>query len=93
MSRPDAHVGPEGTPMERDRDQAKRQGVERELQERATEEERQWRGSTPREDVLERALEVEPGVEQHAGEDSGATYEAPPPEAGPPHDPDQGEPE
>jgi hypothetical protein len=79
--------------MERDRDETKRQGVEREIQERATEEERQWRGSTPPEDVMERALEVEPGVERHAGEDSGATYETPPPAAGPAHDPDQGEPE
>lgn len=45
--------------------------VERELEEHATDEERQRRGSTPREDVLERALEIEPGVEQHAGEDPG----------------------
>jgi hypothetical protein len=60
--------------MERDRDEAERERVERELRERATEKERQWRGSTPPEDVLERALEVEPaepGVERHAGEDPG----------------------
>lgn len=63
--------------MERERDEAERQRVERELRERATEEERQWRGSTPPEDVMERALEIEPGVEQHAGEDPGV---APDPE-------------
>lgn len=48
-----------------------RTDVERELAEHATDEERQRRGSTPDEDVLERALEVEPGVEQHLGEDAG----------------------
>lgn len=79
--------------MERDRGEAKRQGVERELRDRATEEEREWRGSTPTEDVMERALEVEPGVEQHAGEDPGTSAE--PERTGPPpaHDPDRGEPE
>jgi hypothetical protein len=48
-----------------------RADVERELRERATEEERQRRGSTPDEGLLERALDVEPGVEQHMGEDAG----------------------
>ena len=66
--------------MERDRDEAERQGVGRELEERATEEVRQWRGASPPEDVMERALEVEPGVEQHAGEDSGALPERSEPE-------------
>jgi hypothetical protein len=65
--------------MERDRG-GERERAERELEERANDEARQWRGSSPTEDVLERALEVEPGVEQHAGEDSGAL-------------PDRGEPE
>ncbi len=71
---------PRLTRMERDSDETERQRVERELQERATEKERRWRGSTPPEDVLERALDVEPaepGVERHAGEDPGA---APAPE-------------
>ena len=36
--------------------------VQRELDERATERKRQWSGSTPTEDVMERALEVEPGA-------------------------------
>ncbi|HET8541779.1 MAG TPA: hypothetical protein VFL83_18020 [Anaeromyxobacter sp.] len=81
--------------MERDRGRPDRRGVERELQERATEEERQRRGPTPTEDVMERALEIEPGVEQHAGEDPGVAAD---PERertgpGPEHDPDQGEPE
>jgi hypothetical protein len=49
----------------------KRTDVERELRERATEERRQGSGSTPTEDLMERALEVEPGVEWHAGEDAG----------------------
>jgi hypothetical protein len=49
----------------------KRTDVERELSERATEERRQGSGAMPTEDVLERALEVEPGVEWHAGEDAG----------------------
>lgn len=48
-----------------------RSDVERELERHATDEERQRRGSTPTEDVLERALEIEPGVEQHVGEDAG----------------------
>lgn len=79
--------------MERDRGEAGRQGVERELRERATEEEREWRGSTPTEDVMERALEVEPGVEQHAGEDPGTAAEPERTGPPPPHDPDRGEPE
>jgi hypothetical protein len=66
--------------MERDRDEVKREEVARQLEERATDDERQWRGSTPTEDVMERALEVEPGVEQHAGEDSGALPERGEPE-------------
>lgn len=45
--------------------------VERELERRETEESRQRRGSTPPERLVERALEIEPGVEQHAGEDAG----------------------
>ncbi len=49
----------------------KRGDVERELEEQATDERRQSRGSTPTEDTVERALDVEPGVEQHAGEDAG----------------------
>jgi hypothetical protein len=49
----------------------KRTDIERELSERATEERRQWSGSTPTEDVVERALDVEEGVEWHAGEDAG----------------------
>jgi hypothetical protein len=48
-----------------------RQDIERELEEYATDEERQRRGSTPTEDVMERAMETEPGVEWHAGEDAG----------------------
>jgi hypothetical protein len=52
-----------------------RQDIEREIDERATDEVRQRSGSTPTEDLLERALEDEPdhepGVEWHAGEDAG----------------------
>jgi hypothetical protein len=48
-----------------------RQDIERELAEHASDEERQRRGSAPTEDVIERALEPEPGVEWHAGEDAG----------------------
>lgn len=48
-----------------------RKDVERELEGHATDEERQRRGSTPTEDGVERALEVEPGVEWHSGEDAG----------------------
>jgi hypothetical protein len=43
--------------------------VERELEHRATEEKRQWSGSTPTEDVMERALET--GEEDGAGEEEG----------------------
>jgi hypothetical protein len=54
----------------------RREDVERELRERESEEARQRSGSTPTEDVVERALaleplEVEEGVEWHAGEDAG----------------------
>ncbi len=49
----------------------KRGDVEREIEEQATDEQRQRRGATPTEDVVERALEIDPGVEQHAGEDAG----------------------
>lgn len=48
-----------------------REAIERALEERRTERARQWSGSTPPERLVERALEVEPGVEQHAGEDAG----------------------
>jgi hypothetical protein len=54
-----------------DPDREERESVERALEERAREVKRQDGGSTPTEDVLERALEVEPGVEWHAGEDAG----------------------
>lgn len=53
------------------RKRGERSDVEREIEKHATDEERQRRGSTPPEDVLERALEIEPGVEQHVGEDGG----------------------
>lgn len=53
------------------KDRGAREAVEREIEERNTEASRQWRGSTPPERVVERALEIEPGVEQHAGEDAG----------------------
>lgn len=49
----------------------RRDDVERELAERARDEKRQASGSTPTEDVMERALGAEPGVERHAGEDAG----------------------
>jgi hypothetical protein len=52
-------------------DPRERAEVQRELERRETDEERQRRGSTPPEPVIERALEIEPGVEQHAGEDAG----------------------
>jgi hypothetical protein len=45
--------------------------IERALAERETDEARQSRGTTPPERLIERALEVEPGVEVHAGEDAG----------------------
>jgi hypothetical protein len=42
--------------------------VERALEQRATEEKRQWSGSTPTEDAVERALESdEPTGQQGAG--------------------------
>jgi hypothetical protein len=47
-----------------------RKDVERELEERATEEKRQWSGSTPTEDVMERALREEDGAERK-DDDSG----------------------
>ena len=49
-----------------------REEVARELDERTKEDVRQRSGSTPTEDVLERAFEIEPGVERHAGEDPGS---------------------
>jgi hypothetical protein len=45
----------------------KAEGIERELEQRATEEKRQWSGSTPTEDLMERALEAEP-EERGAGD-------------------------
>jgi hypothetical protein len=42
---------------------------------------------------VERALEVGPGVEQHAGEDPGVASDPERVGPGPPHDPDRGEPE
>jgi hypothetical protein len=53
------------------KDREARERVERELAEHRTEESRQRRGSMPPEHVVEQALEIEPGVEQHAGEDAG----------------------
>jgi hypothetical protein len=47
------------------------EAVRRALDEREQEEKRQRGGSTPTEDVLTRALELENGVEWHAGEDAG----------------------
>ncbi len=55
--------------------EAGRREIERELAERATEQRRQGSGSTPTEDVMERALETGPGVEWHAGEDAGEVPE------------------
>lgn len=49
-----------------------REELSRALDERRKEEVRQRSGSTPTEDVLERAFDVEPGVERHAGEDPGS---------------------
>jgi hypothetical protein len=42
---------------------------------------------------MERALDVEPGVEQHAGEDPGVASDPGRAGPGPAHDPDRGEPE
>lgn len=71
-------MGPTGQGGERER-------IERELERHATDEARQRRGSTPPEDVMRRALELEthdpgaepaePGVEWHAGEDAGEVPE------------------
>jgi hypothetical protein len=52
-----------------------RRDVERELGERATDEKRQSSGSTPSEETMRRAMEIEPGVEWHAGEDAGEVPE------------------
>jgi hypothetical protein len=52
--------------------------LERALEERKDERTRQSSGSTPTEDVLERAFEYEPGVERHAGEDPGGVTESEP---------------
>ena len=52
-------------------DPRERTALERELERRSTEQRRQSSGSTPPEELVERALEIEPGVEQHAGEDAG----------------------
>jgi hypothetical protein len=49
------------------RDRAEPERVER----RGTEESRQQGGSSPPGRPAERALDIEPGVEQHAGEDAG----------------------
>jgi hypothetical protein len=64
--------------MERVSQGSEREKIERELEEHATEHERQRRGSTPSEDVMKRAMEVEPepGVEWHAGEDAGEVPDA-----------------
>jgi hypothetical protein len=51
--------------------------VERKSSERAAEKRRQGSGAMPPEDAAGRALEVEPGVEWHVGEDAG---EVPSPE-------------
>jgi hypothetical protein len=48
-----------------------REQVQRELDEPARGEKRQQGGSTPAEDGAERVLDLEPGVEWHAGEDAG----------------------
>lgn len=52
-------------------DPGERAARERELEKRNTEASRPSRGSTPPERLVDRVLEVEPGVEQHAGEDAG----------------------
>jgi hypothetical protein len=48
-----------------------REALERALEERNTERTRRSSGSMPPEQLIERALDIEPGVEQHAGEDAG----------------------
>ncbi len=55
--------------------EAGRRELERELAERTNEQKRQGSGSTPTEDLIERALETGPGVEWHAGEDAGEVPE------------------
>jgi len=57
--------------MTEPKDRREREALERALEERSTEQRRQSSGSTPPEQLIERALEIEPGVEQHAGEDAG----------------------
>jgi len=57
--------------MTEPKDRREREALERALEERNTEQRRQSSGSTPPEQLIERALEIEPGVEQHAGEDAG----------------------
>jgi hypothetical protein len=52
-----------------------RRDVERELGKRAADEKRQSGGSAPDEETMRRALETEPGVEWHAGEDAGEVPE------------------
>ena len=52
-------------------DPFEREALVRELERWNTEESRQSSGSMPPERLVERALEIEPGVEQHAGEDAG----------------------
>lgn len=52
-------------------DPGERAALERELEKVNTEESRQSRGSMPPERLVDRVLEIEPGVEQHAGEDAG----------------------
>jgi hypothetical protein len=63
--------------MEPSSQDGERERIERELEEHATDEERQRRGSMPTEDVIERGMEIEPGVEWHAGEDAGEVPEPP----------------
>jgi hypothetical protein len=62
--------------MSNPRNRDEREELERTLEE-PDERTRQSRGTTPDEDTLERALEIEPGVEQHAGEDPGGVTEPP----------------
>jgi hypothetical protein len=57
----------------------KNRDVERELSEREAEERRRGATATPPDHAPERALDAEPGVEWHAGEDAG---EVPAPDEG-----------
>jgi hypothetical protein len=57
--------------MTEPKDRREREALERALEGWSTEQRRQSSGSTPPEQLIERALEIEPGVEQHAGEDAG----------------------